>query len=84
MSFPTCYAFVPVLGHADGNCSLGEGLFVPCLPPLTRLLSMVCTQAQHTVNSALLASSFVWQIQLSSLHISLFKVIKKNFQPRQM
>ncbi len=29
----------------------------------------------YTVNPALLASSFVWQIQLSLLHISLFKVI---------
>jgi hypothetical protein len=29
----------------------------------------------HTVNLALLTGSFVWLIQLSSLHISLFKVI---------
>jgi hypothetical protein len=30
----------------------------------------------HTVNPALLATSFVRQIQLSLLHISLFKVIE--------
>jgi hypothetical protein len=35
--------------------------------------------AQHTLNPALLASSFVWQIQLSLLHISLFKVIKRKY-----
>jgi hypothetical protein len=29
----------------------------------------------HTVNLALLPSNFVWLIQLSSLHISLFKLI---------
>jgi hypothetical protein len=33
----------------------------------------------HTVNPALLASSFVWQIQLSLLHISLFKVTKRKY-----
>jgi hypothetical protein len=33
---------------------------------------------QYTVNPALLANSFVWQIQLYLLHISLFKVIKIN------
>jgi hypothetical protein len=34
--------------------------------------------AGNTVNPALLASSFVWQIQPYLLHISLFKVILKN------
>jgi hypothetical protein len=33
----------------------------------------------YTVNPALLASSFVWQIQLSLLHISLFKVIEWKY-----
>ncbi len=33
----------------------------------------------YTVNPALLASSFVLQIQLSWLHISLFKVIKRKY-----
>ncbi len=33
----------------------------------------------HTVNSALLASSFVRQIQLFVLHISLFKVIRRKY-----
>ncbi len=32
-----------------------------------------------TVNPALLASSFVWQIQLYFLHISLFKIIKRKY-----
>jgi hypothetical protein len=36
-------------------------------------------RSTHTVNPALLASSFVWQIQLSLLHISLFKVIKRKY-----
>jgi hypothetical protein len=33
----------------------------------------------HTVNPALLTSSFVWLIQLSSLHMSLFKVTIMEF-----
>jgi hypothetical protein len=32
-----------------------------------------------TVNPALLASSYVWQIQLYFLHISLFKIIKRKY-----
>jgi hypothetical protein len=34
---------------------------------------------QHTVNPALLASSFVWQIQLYFHHISLFKIIQRKY-----
>jgi hypothetical protein len=33
----------------------------------------------HTVNLAVLTSSFEWLIQLHSLHISLFKVITKKY-----
>jgi hypothetical protein len=33
----------------------------------------------YTVNPALLASSYVWQIQLYFLHISLFKIIKRKY-----
>ncbi len=33
----------------------------------------------YTVNQALLASSFVWQIQLYFHHISLFKIIKRKY-----
>ncbi len=33
----------------------------------------------YTVNPALLTSSFVWQILLSLFHISLFKVIKRQY-----
>ncbi len=33
----------------------------------------------YTVNPALLASSFVWLIQLYFLHISLFKIIKRKY-----
>jgi hypothetical protein len=34
---------------------------------------------RHTVNPALLTSSFVWQIQLFLLKISLFKEIKRKY-----
>jgi hypothetical protein len=40
--------------------------------------------ASYTLNPALFGSSFVWQIPLSLLHISLFKVTQKIFQPRLM
>jgi hypothetical protein len=43
------------------------------------LISSVWKNTAYTVNPALLVSSFVWQIQLSSLHISLFKIIKRNY-----
>jgi hypothetical protein len=33
----------------------------------------------YPVNPALLASSFAWQIRLSLLHISLFKVFKRKY-----
>jgi hypothetical protein len=35
--------------------------------------------SRHTVNPALLASSFVWHIQLYFLHISLFKIINRKY-----
>jgi hypothetical protein len=34
---------------------------------------------RSTVNPALLASSFVWHIQLYFLHISLFKIINRKY-----
>jgi hypothetical protein len=37
------------------------------------------TSLAHTVNPALLTSSFVWLIQLCLLHISLFKVIIRKY-----
>jgi hypothetical protein len=37
------------------------------------------TSCHRTVNPALLASSFVRQIQLYFLHISLFKIIKRKY-----
>jgi hypothetical protein len=43
------------------------------------LLSISSTGLPHTVNPALLTSSFVWQMQLSLLHISLFKIIKRKY-----
>jgi hypothetical protein len=33
----------------------------------------------YTVNPALLTSNFVWLIQISSLHISLFKIITMKY-----
>jgi hypothetical protein len=37
------------------------------------------TSREHTVNPALLTSNFAWQIQLSILQISLFKVIRRKY-----
>ncbi len=36
-------------------------------------------RGNHTINSALLARSFVWQLQLYFLHISFFKIIKRKY-----
>jgi hypothetical protein len=45
----------------------------------TPLCSLHLVLAYYTVNPALLTSSFVWLIQLSLLHISLFKVTIMEF-----
>jgi hypothetical protein len=44
------------------------------------IFTYVCgSTAAYTVNPTLLPSSFVWLIQLSLLHMSLFKEIIKNY-----
>jgi hypothetical protein len=51
----------------------------PALAPAFRGRWPNLYTVSHTVNLALLTSSFVWLIQLSSLHISLFKVTIMEF-----
>ncbi len=86
----TCMRIKVLLLLSINSCSLASQnlmiLFQTCLPSHVPGPSDSGHQTPHpqksllsfTVNPALLGSSFVWQIQLYLLHISLFKVIKRN------
>jgi hypothetical protein len=81
---------VSVQGHKGGQNRSWTSIFVPerhllkCLGKSLVYFKILLGDASYTLNPALFGSSFVWQIQLSLLNISLFKVTQKIFQLRLM